>query len=148
MPVATPPQNMPRISPYLYYEDVAGALAWLSRAFGLKERMRMPGPDGRVAHAEMEFQDGVVMMGHPDPDYRNPKRLGAVTQSLYIYTDEIDKHFRRAKEAGARIIEEPADQFYGDRRYAAEDPEGHVWFFAQCVREVTPEEMKAAMRSS
>jgi uncharacterized glyoxalase superfamily protein PhnB len=144
---ANPPTNTPRISPYLYYEDVAAALAWLSRAFGLRERMRMAGPDGVVAHAEMEFADGVVMMGHPGPDYRNPKRLGATTQSLYIYTDEIDKHFRRAKEAGAKIVEEPADQFYGDRRYAAEDPEGHVWYFAQHVREMTPDDMKAAMKS-
>ena len=145
---ANPPENMPRISPYLYYEDVASALAWLSRAFGLRERMRMPGPDGVISHAEMEFEDGVVMMGRPGPDYRNPKRLGAATQSLYIYTDEVDKHFRRAKEAGARIVEEPADQFYGDRRYAAEDPEGHLWFFAEHVREVTPEDMKAAMKSA
>jgi uncharacterized glyoxalase superfamily protein PhnB len=144
---ANPPPNTPRISPYLYYEDVAAALLWLSRAFGLVERMRMAGPDGRVAHAEMEFQDGLVMMGHPGPDYRNPKRLGGATQSLYLYTDDVDKHFRRAVEAGAKIIEEPADQFYGDRRYGAEDPEGHVWYFAEHVREVTPEDMKAAMKS-
>jgi PhnB protein len=139
---ANPPENMPRISPYLYYEDVASALAWLSRAFGLRERMRMPGPDGGIAHAEMEFADGVVMMGHPGPDYKNPKRLGAATQSLYIYTDEVDKHFRRAKEAGAKILSEPADQFYGDRRYAAEDPEGHLWYFAEAVRHVAPGDMK------
>ena len=74
MPV-NPPPNMPRITPYLYYEDVASALAWLSRAFGFRERMRMPGPDGKIMHAEMEFADGVLMMGNPGPDYRNPKRL-------------------------------------------------------------------------
>jgi PhnB protein len=142
MPVANPPENMPRISPYLYYENVASALAWLSRTFGLKERMRMPGLDGGIAHAEMEFADGVVMMGCPAPDYRNPKRLGGATQSLYVYTDEVDKHFRRAKEAGAKIVQEPTDQFYGDRNYAAEDPEGHVWYFAEHVREMTPEDMK------
>ena len=148
MPVANPPENMPRISPYLYYEDVTSALAWLSRAFGLHERMRMPGPDGGIAHAEMEFAEGVVMMGRPGPDYKNPKRLGSVTQSLYVYTDEIDKHFRRAKEAGAKIVQEPTDQFYGDRNYAAEDPEGHVWYFAEHVREMTPEDMKKAMESA
>ena len=142
MSVANPPENMPRISPYLYYEDVAAALSWLSRAFGLRERMRMPGPDGGIGHAEMEFEDGVVMMGRPGPDYRNPKRLGGVTQSLYLYTDDVDKHFRRAKEAGAKIVQEPTDQFYGDRNYSAEDPEGHVWYFAEHVREMTPEDMK------
>ena len=72
---ANPPPNMPRITPYLYYEDVASALAWLARTFGFRERMRMPGPDGKIMHAEMEFADGVLMMGNPGPDYRNPKRL-------------------------------------------------------------------------
>jgi len=134
---------MPRITPYLYYEDVAAALAWLARAFGFRERLRMPGPDGSVMHAEMQLADGVVMMGRPGPDYRSPKRLGQVTQSLYVYVDDVNTHFRRAKDAGAKVIEEPADQFYGDRRYGAEDPEGHVWYFAQHVRDVSPEEMKA-----
>ena len=68
---ANPPSNMPRITPYLFYEDVAGALAWLAKAFGFRERMRMPGPDGKIMHAEMEMADGVVMMGYPGPEYRN-----------------------------------------------------------------------------
>jgi uncharacterized glyoxalase superfamily protein PhnB len=139
---SNPPDNMPRISPYLYYRDVAAALDWLARAFGLAERMRMPGPGGAIAHAEMELADGVVMLGCPSPDYRSPKQLGHSTQSLYVFVDDVDKHFRRAKEAGAKILEEPADQFYGDRRYGAEDPEGHVWYFAQHVRDVAPEDMK------
>jgi len=137
-----PPENMPRVTPYLYYEDVASALAWLSRAFGLHERTRMPGADGAIAHAEMEFADGVIMLGRPGPDYQNPRRLGGATQSVYVYTDEVDKHFRRAREAGAKIVSEPADQFYGDRNYAAQDPEGHIWYFAEHVRDAAPEDMK------
>jgi uncharacterized glyoxalase superfamily protein PhnB len=142
MPVANPPENFPRISPYLYYEDVAGALEFLARAFGLRERLRIPGPDGGIMHAEMEFEDGVIMMGRPGPDYRNPKHLGGTTQSLYVYTDDVDKHCQRAKEAGAKIVQEPTDQFYGDRSYGAEDPEGHVWYFAKHVRDVAPEDLK------
>ena len=138
---ANPPENMPRISPYLYYEDVAGALDWLVRVFGLRERVRMPGPGGAIMHAELELADGVVMLGRPGPEYRSPKRLGQVTHSLYVYVDDVDKHFRRAKESGAKILEEPKDQFYGDRRYGAEDLEGHHWFFAQHVRDVAPEDM-------
>jgi len=138
-----PPENMPRIAPYLYYEDVAGALEWLARAFGFRERMRMAGPNGRIMHAEMEMAEGVVMMGNPGSDYRNPKRLGQVTQSLYVYVENVDQHFRRATAAGAKILEQPADQFYGDRRYGAEDPEGHQWYFAQHVRDVPADEMKA-----
>jgi PhnB protein len=137
-----PPENMPRISPYLYYEDVAGALDWLAKTFGFRERVRMPGPEGGIMHAEMECAEGVIMMGRPGPDYRNPKKLGGVTQSLYVYVDDVDGHFRRAKSAGATIIEQPADQFYGDRRYAAEDPEGHHWYFAEHVKDVAPEDMK------
>ncbi len=139
---ANPPENMPRITPYLYYKDVAGALEWLARVFGLKERMRMKGPDGGIMHAEMESADGVIMLGCPAADYRNPSQLGQVTQSLYVYVDDVDKHFRRAREAGAKVLEELKDQFYGDRRYGAEDPEGHHWYFAQHVRDVAPGEMK------
>jgi len=124
------PEHMPRITPYLYYQDVAAALAWLAKAFGFRERMRMPGPDGGIMHAEMELADGVIMLGCPGPEYRNPKRLGQTTQSLYVYVDDVDKHFERARETGAKILEEPADQFYGDRRYGAEDAEGHHWYFA------------------
>jgi uncharacterized glyoxalase superfamily protein PhnB len=133
---------MPRITPYLYYENVAAALSWLGKAFGFHERMRMPGPEGNIMHAEMELADGVIMMGRPGPDYRNPKRVGGVTQSLYVYVDDVDKHFIRAREAGAKILAEPADQFYGDRRYGAEDLEGHHWYFAQHVRDIAPEDMK------
>jgi uncharacterized glyoxalase superfamily protein PhnB len=138
-----PPENMPRVAPYLLYEDVAAALEWLSRAFGFRERVRIPGPDGKPSHAEMEIADGVVMMGHPGPEYRNPKRLGQTTGFVHVYVADVDAHYRRAKEAGAKIIEAPADQFYGDRRYGAEDPEGHQWYFATHVRDVSPEEMKA-----
>jgi len=136
-----PPENMPRITPYLYYQDVAGALDWLARAFGFSERMRMPGPDGSIMHAEMEYADGVIMMGCPSPDYRNPSSLGQATQGLYVYVDDVDKHFHHAKESGAKIIDEPEDQFYGDRRYTTEDPEGHQWFFATHVRDVAEKDM-------
>lgn len=131
-----PPEDMPRISPYLLYEDVGGTMEWLRTAFGLRPRHRMTGPGGMVQHADMEFEGGVVMMGCPGPDYRNPKHTGHRTQELYIYVDDVDAHFRRAREAGAQIIEEPADQPYGDRRYRCLDPEGHAWCFAQRVREM------------
>jgi PhnB protein len=137
-----PPDHMPRITTYLYYEDVAAALDWLAKAFGFRERLRMPGPGGTIAHAEMELADGVIMQGRPDEAYRNPKRLGGVTQSMYVYVDDVDEHFRRARGAGAVILAEPKDQLYGDRNYGAEDLEGHHWYFAQHVRDVAPEELK------
>jgi uncharacterized glyoxalase superfamily protein PhnB len=129
---------MPRITPYLYCEDFAQALDFLERAFGLRERMRTTGPGGDILHAEVELEDGVVMLGRPGPAYRSPRRLGQATQSLYVYVDGVDAHFHRAREAGARLLEEPEQQFCGDLRYGAEDPEGHPWHFAQRVRDGAP----------
>jgi uncharacterized glyoxalase superfamily protein PhnB len=137
------PERAPRITPYLLYEDVAHALEWLSGAFGFRERLRFAGPDGTVNHAEMELADGLIMLGHPGPDFQNPKRLGRVTQLVHVYVDDVDEHFRRARDAGATILSEPTDQPYGDRRYDAADPEGHQWSFAQRVRELAPEEWGA-----
>jgi PhnB protein len=137
-----PPENTPRITPYILYQDVASALKWLAKAFGFKERFRLPGPDGKILHAEMQLADGVIMMGCPSPQYKNPKDLGQVTVSLHVYVDDVDRHYARAKKAGAKILAEPEDQFYGDRRYGAEDPEGHAWYFAQHIRDVAPEDLK------
>lgn len=120
------------ITPYLLYEDVAGALKFLSKAFGFRKYgSQMSGPDGKINHAAMQLGDDLIMMGYPGPKYKNPKQLGQATQMLYINVDDVDRHFERAKKAGAQIIEEPKDTFYGHRRYGAEDPEGHQWYFAR-----------------
>jgi PhnB protein len=140
--VQNPPEGMPRITPYLFYEDVDAAVDWLVGTFGFTEQVRMKGPDGRANHAEIRLGDGLVMMGRPGSDYQNPKHRGGATQLSYVYVDDVDRHYEAAKAAGARILSEPADQFYGDRTYAAEDPEGHQWSFAQHVRDVPPEEMQ------
>jgi uncharacterized glyoxalase superfamily protein PhnB len=121
----------PRITPYLLYEDLPGALEWLAKAFGF--RLRHPIPDGKATHAEMEFEGAVILMGYPGPQYRNPKRLGQVTQNLYVRVDDLDRHFERAVRAGAVVLENPTDQPYGDRRYGVEDPEGHCWYFAEAI---------------
>lgn len=114
------------ITPYLFYEDVAGALRFLSKAFGFKQcGATMRGKDGKLSHAAMRLGKDLVMMGCPGPSYRCPKRLGAVTFNLYVNVPDVDKHFARAKKVGAKILEEPHDEFYGHRRYGAEDPEGH-----------------------
>lgn len=122
------------ITPYLLYEDVAGAMKWLAKAFGFRKfGAPMSGPDGKINHAAMKLGDDLIMMGCPGLKYKNPKRLGQVTQNLYVLVDDVDMHFKRAKKAGATIIEEPEDQFYGQRRYGAADPEGHHWYFAQDI---------------
>ncbi len=129
------------ITPYLFYADLDAAVDWLVTAFGFVESVRMPGPDGTAVHAEVRHGDGVVMMGCPGADYQNPRRRGGATQLVHVYVDDVDQHFASARAAGARILSEPTDQFYGDRTYGAEDPEGHQWSFAQHVRHVAPEDM-------
>jgi PhnB protein len=140
--VDNPPAGFPRVTPYLLYRDVDAALDVLVKAFGFEERVRMPGPDGKTLHAEAGIGDGVVMMGCPGADYRNPSTLGGATQLVYVYVDDVDAHCETARRAGAKILREPEDQFYGDRTYGVEDPEGHHWSFAQHTRDVGPEEMR------
>ena len=119
-------------TPYLLYEDVGGALKFLTKAFGFRKYgAQMSGPGGKINHAAMKLGDDVIMMGCPGSGYRNPKRLGQATQSLYVNVDDVDKHFERARKAGATIIDKPADTSYGQRRYGAEHPEGHQWYFAE-----------------
>jgi len=137
-----PPENMPRISPYLYYENAGAALDWLTRTFQLTERMRMPGPDGAVMHGELTIADGVIMLGRPGKDFQNPALRGERCGSLYVYVDDVDAHFAVTKGAGATIVSEPEDQFYGDRTYTAEDLEGHHWVFATHNRDIAPEDMR------
>jgi PhnB protein len=118
------------ITPYLLYEDVAGAIKFLSKVFGFKKSgSTMSDKNGKLTHAAMKLGDDLIMMGYPGPRYRNPKKLGEATQMLYVKVNDADKHFERAKKASAKILEEPEDTFYGHRGYGAEDPEGHQWYF-------------------
>lgn len=121
------------ITPYLYYEDLDATMGWLTKALGLKRVGPVQkGPDGKASHATMQLGDAMVMMGRPAPQlkYRNPKRLGQATQSLYVMVESVDKHHARAVKAGAEVLEAPFNTPYGHRRYGVSDPEGHEWFFA------------------
>ncbi len=123
------------ITPYLLYEDVGAALRFLAKAFGFRRYgTQVKGSDGRINHAAMKLGTELIMMGCPGTGYRNPKQLGQATQSLYVTVRGVDKHFLRARKAGARVLEEPADTEYGHRRYGVTDPEGHEWYFAQAIR--------------
>jgi uncharacterized glyoxalase superfamily protein PhnB len=131
------------VEPYVLYEDAASAMEFLSLAFGFREVLRSHSPEGRVWHAEMALGEGTLFLGQPGSDHRSPKRSGAVTVAIHVYVDDVDAHYERAKAAGATIRKELADRDYGERRYHAEDPEGHVWMFSQRIREVLPEDWGA-----
>ena len=139
------------ITAYLLYRDAGAAVDWLAKAFGLRPNEVLKGPDGRVNHAVMKLGDAVLMLGSPGPDFQGPRALGHATHNLYVDVDDVEKHYARALAAGAAIIEEPKDTFYGARRYGAEDLEGHPWYFAQDLaatrkRPKTPKRPRAAVR--
>lgn len=143
-----PPEGYTSVIPYLLYEDSDAALEFLVDTFGFSELLRMTNSEGRTSHAEVKMGDGVVMFGTPGGDYKNPAKLGGRTQSVYVYVDDVDAHFDGVKKAGANIVRELEDQFYGDRSYGVQDPEGHEWYFATHVRDVSPEEMQTAAATS
>ncbi len=140
-----PPANMPRITSNVFYDDLAAALEFLGKAFGFGTRMSLPGKDGSIMHAEMEIHDGVIMMSPTAENevWTSPKSQGGrVTQSLYVYVDDVDRHCAKARSGGATIVAELADMFWGDRTYVASDPEGHRWTFAERTRDVDPADMQ------
>jgi uncharacterized glyoxalase superfamily protein PhnB len=133
------------------YRDPKAALAWLEQAFGFETTMAIEGPPDQpeMCHYEMSCAGrGRIMVGAEWSDLvRSPDHVGgANTQSVHVHLlDDVDGHCERARAAGARIIGEPSDQFYGDRVYQALDLEGHRWSFAQTVRDVSREEAEAAL---
>jgi len=143
MASTTPPR--PSFIPSLAYKDSRAALEWLERAFGFEPSEVLTDAQGNIVHAEMTQGDGVVMIGSEWADWtRSPASLGGKnTQRVHVRIERgIDEHCARARQAGAKIVMEPADQFYGDRTYVTTDLEGHFWTFSQPVRNVAREEME------
>jgi uncharacterized glyoxalase superfamily protein PhnB len=139
------PFTRPTLSAGLYYRDPWAALEWLGKAFGFERSLVVTDKDGNLGHSEMRFGDGVIYVGSQWCDsVASPAVVGGKnTQTVHVQlADGIDAHCARARAAGAVILQEPTDQFYGDRTYRALDPEGHLWTFGQTVRQVSREEME------
>jgi uncharacterized glyoxalase superfamily protein PhnB len=119
------------IHPCLTYEDAPAAIAWLCQAFGFTRRLVVPADDGSVVHSELTLGTGVIMVSSPKPGSERfgPRHPRGGPTSLSVYVADPDAHHRRAVAAGARIVQQPKDEEYGARGYAAEDPEGHRWYF-------------------
>lgn len=130
----------------LCYRDPKAALKFLEAAFGFELVMLIEDNDGNLAHSEMSFGDSLVMIGNEwTAQHKSPASIdGFNTQSVHIHLEgDIDAHCERARAAGAEILMEPADQFYGDRTYRCRDPEGHFWTVGAPVRAVSAEEAEA-----
>lgn len=119
------------IRPHLIYDDVKGAIAWLSQTFGFRERSqyRHFSADGTIQRTQLEVGDDVVTIGKPSIHGESPRK--GVSSMLYVYVDDVDAHYARARSADASIVMELADRPWGDRVYQVSDPEGHQWAFAQ-----------------
>jgi PhnB protein len=154
MAVKPIPEGYHTVTPYLAVDDAAEAIAYYKKAFGAKERGRMDAPDGKIAHAELEIGDSIVMLSDPFPQAstRTPKELGGTSASIFMYVEDVDAVVKQAVQAGATILMEVSDQFWGDRFGTVADPFGHSWSIATHVEDVPPEEMaeraKAAMAAT
>jgi PhnB protein len=137
------PEGYPQVIPYLTVDGASAAIDFYTTVFGAKERLRMPAPEGKVGHAELEIGDSVVMLADAFADMGNqtPAALGGTPVTVMVYVADVDAVFDRALKAGATEERKVENQFYGDRAGQFVDPFGHKWFVATHVEDVTPEEV-------
>jgi PhnB protein len=137
------PEGYPRVIPYLSVDGANAAIDFYRTVFDAQERIRMPGPNGTIGHAELEIGDSLVMLADASPDMgnRTPQALGGTPVTLMVYVEDVDSVFDRAIKAGATEDRKVENQFYGDRAGQFVDPFGHKWFVATHVEDVPPAEM-------
>jgi PhnB protein len=142
MAVKPIPDGYPRVSPYLVVDGASKAIEFYSNVLGTTERVRMPGPEGRIGHAELQLGDSVIMLADEFPDMgaRAPSAFGGSPVSISVYVEDVDATFSKATEAGATVVRPLENQFYGDRSATFDDPFGHRWTIATHVEDVSPEE--------
>jgi PhnB protein len=141
------PEGMHSITPHLVCNGAAEAIEFYKKAFGAEEMGRMPMPDGKLGHAMLRIGDSMIMLADEFPEWGSvgPATLKGSPVTIHLYVENADAQFDRAIAAGAQVRMPLADMFWGDRYGVLEDPFGHRWSVAHHVRDVSPEEMKAAM---
>ena len=143
------PDSYRRITPCLVVRGAAQALEFYAEVFGATERMRFPGPDGSVAHAELQIGDAVLMVEDEDPQRGTTAPpaggLPGTPVFQFVYVEDVDEVVARAAKLGASVQRAPQDQFYGDRDAFIVDPFGHGWTIASHIEDVSPEELNRRM---
>jgi PhnB protein len=145
------PRGYHTVTPYLTVQGAAEAIDFYQRAFGAVEMVRMPGPGGRLMHAEVKIGDSVVMVSDEFPGMsgsRSPQSLGGTSGYVFLYVPDVDQTFRRAVDAGARVAMPLMDMFWGDRFGKVIDPFGHTWGMATHKEDVPPDEMAKRQREA
>jgi PhnB protein len=137
------PDDYPRVTPYLIVDGAGAAIDFYCSVLGATERVRMPAPDGRIGHAELQLGDSMIMLADENAqmDARGPRAMGGTPVSMHVYVEDSDAVFERAVQAGAKALRAVEDRFYGDRSGQFEDPFGHRWDVSTHVEDVPPEEM-------
>jgi PhnB protein len=147
MPVKPIPDGYHSVTPYLIIRGADDAIEFYGKAFNASEIMRLEGPEGKIAHAELQIGDSRVMLAdeHPEMNALAPQSPGSSGVGICLYVENVDEIVARATEAGARLQRPLTDQFYGDRSATLEDPYGHVWTVATHIEDLTPDEIRRRM---
>ncbi|MBI6659404.1 VOC family protein [Pseudomonas carnis] len=142
MNVKAIPDGYHSLTPYMGIDKAGEAIDFYKKAFGATQVMRLDMPDGRVGHAELRIGDSSLMLGTPCDQMalRNPDEHTSI--GLHLYVEDVDAQFQRAVDAGATVVSEPKDQFYGDRSASVKDPFGHLWFLATHKEDLTEEQIR------
>ena len=139
--VKTVPEGYHSVNSFLIVEGAEKLIQFLKQTFDGKVEESVKGPDGRIAHAELTIGDSIIMMADATPKY------ASTSVHLYVYLEDVDLTFKRAIDLGGAPVQEPADQFYGDRTAGIKDPTGNYWWIAQRVEDVSPEELGRRMKA-
>ncbi len=150
MSVKPIPDGYHSITPYLMVDGAAKAIEYYKTVFGATERLRMPGPDGKVMHAELQIGDSVIMLADECPEMggHGPLSIGGTPVSIMLYVEDVDAVFARAVAAGATPTHPVDDKFYGDRSGGFKDPFGHSWHVATHKEDVPPEQVHERMQAA
>jgi PhnB protein len=138
------PDGYHTATPYLIADDAARAIEFYKKAFGAIEKVRIPGPGGKIGHAEIQIGDSPIMLAdeHHEIGALSPHRIGGSPVSITLYVEDVDHVVERALAAGAKLLRPVKDQFYGDRSGTLTDPAGHVWHVATHKEDLSLEEIK------
>jgi PhnB protein len=143
------PEGFHTLTPSIVFKDTRKAIEFYKKALGARERMAMPGPDGKgIMHAEIQISDSIVMMNDEMPQCTSAQTLGGSPVSFFLYVPDADASFKKAVDAGATVMMPMQDAFWGDRWGMVTDPFGHTWSFATHKRDLAPEEMRKAAQEA
>jgi len=136
------PPGYTTVTPSITVKDTRKVIEFVKKAFGAEEHAAMPGPDGKIMHAEFQIGNSIIMMNDEIMGSRSAQTLGGCPISFYVYVEDADAAFKKAIAAGAKEQFPLTNMFWGDRMGALEDPFGHKWTIAQHIKDVSKEEMK------